>query len=840
MRPQSPKMLQTQTIATTRIVNSPPRDTRQDSSSRLAKVTTCQTRPKVTITTIPNKPIIETRTVVLCNDKKCQAHENHIEQLTQENYKLNQRIHDLELQIDKFDGEQQIWMSTAIEIESLRKLLEETQKNHQKEIQSLNSELYNVKSLCQTQDEKIQSLNSQIKTKQHFEEGYLTLTQEIEKYKFINQDKDEQLQQQDDRIKDYEKQLQLGENVIEERNSQIQVLLEKNQQYQLEFETSNNVIHQLKQEILQKDNQNQQLLSQKDSLISNYRENLDLLEQKVQQEQHLDVQKNLQLIKLENEKEDLNKIIGNLQSQLKDFQEQNNQLNQQLILNDQLNFELQASVENQTKSFEFQLQSKSNEHELSNQEKLQLQEELYKSKQESEDKENLIISLKNDIIVLTNQITGKDEKIEILYQELNQQVVQTVLYNNKQLQNYLIINEELKKELKQSVSSAKSVQNDLQKEIENRNQLLEMLNQSKVQIQELQNIKSSLENELLNQRQQNENQNIENEKETLQLSDSIKSFQKQISEISEEKTQLENTLVQLTNETQIEIKQLWETVQLSKQNEEKLSEANQEQQEQLLLQSLEVQRLQNENKNLKEIQQQQSQEIEKLNEQSTQVFENKLQLQVEQDKQIDQLQNKIQEFSILCEKLQSDLKLQNEVNEELNKRNQFNQAQISHLQEVESQLRYLNEQSNQQQKNLQKALENKNETENTLKFKLDTLLEDIKVKQMQLSELDRQLQIVEQTSQSQQINLEDRINYLQNEVEMWKEKFVILNRDYHRVQEDLMMVQAEYEAVNKRSFELKNIKESACFEVRKSSLYKENIDVKSSQTSIGKLFKENF
>lgn len=40
MRPQSPKFFQTQTIATTRVVNSPPKDKRHDSCGRLAKVTT--------------------------------------------------------------------------------------------------------------------------------------------------------------------------------------------------------------------------------------------------------------------------------------------------------------------------------------------------------------------------------------------------------------------------------------------------------------------------------------------------------------------------------------------------------------------------------------------------------------------------------------------------------------------------------------------------------------------------------------------------------------------------------------------------------------------------------
>lgn len=83
MRAQSPtsKFIPTSTITTTRLVSSPHsniRDQRADSSvnSRVTKITTYSTRPKTTITTTTTyRPLIETRTVRLCTDKRCQGHE---------------------------------------------------------------------------------------------------------------------------------------------------------------------------------------------------------------------------------------------------------------------------------------------------------------------------------------------------------------------------------------------------------------------------------------------------------------------------------------------------------------------------------------------------------------------------------------------------------------------------------------------------------------------------------------------------------------------------------------------------------------------------------------------
>lgn len=79
MRAQSPtsKFIPTSAITTTRLVSSPHsniRDQRADSSvnSRVTKITTYSTRPKTTITTTTTyRPVIETRTVRLCTDKRC-------------------------------------------------------------------------------------------------------------------------------------------------------------------------------------------------------------------------------------------------------------------------------------------------------------------------------------------------------------------------------------------------------------------------------------------------------------------------------------------------------------------------------------------------------------------------------------------------------------------------------------------------------------------------------------------------------------------------------------------------------------------------------------------------
>jgi len=76
MRQQSPTSKFIPQMTTTRMVGSPPasvRDQRTDSiNSRVTKVTTYR-HPKTTITTT-YRPVVETRTVRLCTDKKCQGH----------------------------------------------------------------------------------------------------------------------------------------------------------------------------------------------------------------------------------------------------------------------------------------------------------------------------------------------------------------------------------------------------------------------------------------------------------------------------------------------------------------------------------------------------------------------------------------------------------------------------------------------------------------------------------------------------------------------------------------------------------------------------------------------
>lgn len=73
MRQQSPTSKFIPQMTTTRLVGSPPasvRDQRTDSiNSRVTKVTTYR-HPKTTITTT-YRPVVETRTVRLCTDKKC-------------------------------------------------------------------------------------------------------------------------------------------------------------------------------------------------------------------------------------------------------------------------------------------------------------------------------------------------------------------------------------------------------------------------------------------------------------------------------------------------------------------------------------------------------------------------------------------------------------------------------------------------------------------------------------------------------------------------------------------------------------------------------------------------
>ncbi|CAK86033.1 unnamed protein product (macronuclear) [Paramecium tetraurelia] len=327
MRPQSPKFFQTQTIATTRVVNSPPKDKRHDSCGRLAKVTTYQSRPKTTLTTTTYRPVIETRTVKLCTEKKCQGHETLIDQLTQENNKLNQRVNELQneldQQVEKYEGEQQVWVNTSLETESKIKLLEETQKNHKQEVSYLNSELNTFKSQFQYQDDQIRFLSSQLKQQEVLENKIALLSSEIERLQYVIEDKNEGISLLKFRVQDYEKQLQVGQNVIEDRNHLIQELQQKYNHCEQELLFSNNIIHELKFEITQKDSQTQQMLAQKDSLMQTYRENLELLEKKLAQSQQNEQLLQDQIDKTEKEREDINNKVQQLETELNEYREQN-------------------------------------------------------------------------------------------------------------------------------------------------------------------------------------------------------------------------------------------------------------------------------------------------------------------------------------------------------------------------------------------------------------------------------------------------------------------------------------------------------------------------------------
>lgn len=45
------------------------------------------------------------------------------------------------------------------------------------------------------------------------------------------------------------------------------------------------------------------------------------------------------------------------------------------------------------------------------------------------------------------------------------------------------------------------------------------------------------------------------------------------------------------------------------------------------------------------------------------------------------------------------------------------------------------------------------------------------------------------------IESRETTTYLTNELDSWKKKFVTLNREFHKTQEDYMMVQAEFDAL---------------------------------------------
>ncbi|CAD8068785.1 unnamed protein product [Paramecium sonneborni] len=848
MRPQSPKFFQTQTIATTRVVNSPPRDKRHDSCGRLAKVTTYQSRPKATVTTTTYRPVIETRTVKLCTEKKCSGHETLIEQLTQENNKLNQKLidlqNDLDGQIEKYENKYQTWVNTSIEIENMKKLSEETQKNHKQEVSYLNSELSTFKSQFQYQDDQIRFLTSQLKQQEVLENKIALLTTEIERLQYVIEDKNQLISQQTFRIQDYEKQLQLGQNVIEERNNNISDLQAKSNHYQQDLFFSNNIINELKSEINQKDLQTQQLLAQKDSLIQNYRDNLELLENKLAQSQQNEQLNQEKTNLFSKQMDNLNNKINQLENELNDQREQNFQLNQQVIINDQANEILQSQLLQQTQDHLNLVSNKDSEHEIKNKEITSLLNQLQKKQEELEEKSEDIRDLNNKNQVLIVSLNEKTNQLDLLFEEL--QTAKTNQENyHEQIKNYhlkLSQEEILNVELKNDLNLQKESLQQSEQQLELQNELNRSLQNQICQLQQqntgFENKNNQLENEV-------QSQQIEAGKQQQQLNEQLKQLKIEQENLLLKNQNFESMLSDLKQNSQEQITKLSSQIKNHVLFEDSIKQDKLKLLEQILLQCFELERLKDQNNQQQEQlksqedklnqheknKQKQEEDIEKLKESNLQNSQN-------YDIKSKLLQEQLDENIKQIDSLKNDLKYQLSLEQELNKKNHFQQDKISHLQDVEQQLKYLNEQTNLQTKNLQKELENKIESESSLRFKLEKLLEELKIKQLQLVEMDSQMRLIEQNNNIDLSNLEERISYLQNEVETWKQKFSILNKDYHRVQEDLMMIQAEFDAYKRRGLDLK-IKESNYFEVRKSSLYKENIDVKGSQTSISRLFKEN-
>lgn len=73
-----------------------------------------------------------------------------------------------------------------------------------------------------------------------------------------------------------------------------------------------------------------------------------------------------------------------------------------------------------------------------------------------------------------------------------------------------------------------------------------------------------------------------------------------------------------------------------------------------------------------------------------------------------------------------------------------------------------------------------------------------------IQRLEEELQeALEQSGESEQVREElvesqERVTFLNQELETWKNKFIKLNREFHQVQEDLMMSQAEFDAYKQR------------------------------------------
>ncbi|CAD8083993.1 unnamed protein product [Paramecium primaurelia] len=210
-------------------------------------------------------------------------------------------------------------------------------------------------------------------------------------------------------------------------------------------------------------------------------------------------------------------------------------------------------------------------------------------------------------------------------------------------------------------------------------------------------------------------------------------------------------------------------------------------------------------------------------------------IRIKLEDQISILENKIKQLDIQLRRSQDEnFKLQQIISTRENEINSLriqitqiqsnsNTSELIRIKELETQIRYLNSDidninsklinSNNENQQLRIQLQNidyKTDTKNNelilklreyesritmLTSEIERLIYSIKQKDIELDEWKTRYQQLEMSGSSV---FQEKVEYLSQEVEVWKSKFIRANHEYNRCQEEISMLQAELESLKKQ------------------------------------------
>ncbi|KAM3141415.1 hypothetical protein pb186bvf_006533 [Paramecium bursaria] len=879
MRQQSP---QSKFQPQLRVMGSPQtlstmRDSRPESvNSRVTKVTTYR-HPKTTITTTTYRPVmetrmVETRTVRLCSgEPKCSQHESQIDQLQAENIRLNQRV--LELQ-------------TELEARSMG----------DQEIKYLNQEISQYRSQIKLFEEQCKYLQSQRdRNVENLENQVALLSTELERLNSLLGDKTLTIEQWVSKYSDVEIQLKVRNEIIEERNQELarvqklwQDSLDKlrifEDQLRNQVEMNDGLERQLQilsQEKLSKD-QYVFIVEQKDIQIQQLKGSIQLLEMRLSELENLLLASrkendNLSL-KLETinqqfdfytqENTELQNLRIALQNDLEKQFQDNSKLSEELFKQKVNNGELERQLEGlkheqgqiiscQLQQLECDVQSYQNDFETTKQ---QLQDAELKCGELEEAKDQLASEYQNLYRKSNEEANKLKSKIEEL--ELTNQTLQGL---KQQLARQL---DDRTQELFTFKQQYQQTQNDFNnykgRSAEDIYQLKLQIEDTLLQLQKMTTRKNQVEDELnlrvkdirgLQDQISQLNLEFSQYKNRYQLENStfksqIGDYEINLSQLQQSKTKLLKELDDKDAEIQSLKEQLSQLRQTSAQTIADLEKKIYNYEEKLSLLSSEIQRMIFQTNQKNDQLQEQTKQIDEYTvkiKNLEQLWRNDVlnyqekQTELEQlltnsqeyrekyskaDAEILKLRTSVEELNHLNQTLQRqadqyaiEQRYRQTVEEELQQKNQFLQNQLNNQTSVNSELKFFLEDQTQQIKRLEYELSQKTDSEGELKFKLDKLIEELKNKSLQLQDVEYQLTQFQSEIQS----TEETVCQYEKETGQWKDKFSNLNKEYHRNLEELMLAKAELDAVKQRSSQVEYRKESISYDIKRSYVQKENL-----------------